>query len=81
VLNALALFLLLRASLEARPSAEATGAIPPDEERRPTILVDKAPVEPEAPPVAETEQVAPVAEVAAKEDAAPQARKKVFFPA
>jgi len=83
VLNALALFLLLRASLEARPRTEATDAIPPDEveERRPTILVDKAPVEPEAPPVAETEQVAPVAEEAAKEDAAPEARKKVFFPA
>jgi hypothetical protein len=83
VLNALALFLLLRASLEARPSAEATGAIPPGEveERRATILVDKPPVVPEAPVVAETEPVAPVAEEAAKEDAAPEARKKVFFPA
>ena len=83
VLNALALFLLLRASLEARPSAEATGGIPPDEveERRPTILVDKPPVEPEAPAVAETEQVAAVAEEAAKEDTAAEARKKVFFPA
>ena len=89
VLNALALFLLLRASLEARPSAETFDATPTDkvEEPAPTILTDRAPPADEAPPAEEAaavtgiEPVAPVAEEAAKEDTAPEARKKVFFPA
>lgn len=89
VLNALALFLLLRASLEARPSAETVDATPTDkvEEPAPTILTDRAPPVDEAPPAEEAaavtgiEPVAPVAEEAAKEDTAPEARKKVFFPA
>ena len=89
VLNALALFLLLRASLEARPSAETVDATPTDkvEEPAPTILTDRAPPADEAPPAEEAaavtgiEPVAPVAEEAAKEDTAPEARKKVFFPA
>ena len=89
VLNALALFLLLRASLEARPSAQTVDATPTDkvEEPAPTILTDRAPPADEAPPAEEAaavtgiEPVAPVAEEAAKEDTAPEARKKVFFPA
>ncbi len=89
VLNALALFLLLRASLEARPSAETVDATPTDkvEEPAPTILTDRASPADEAPPAEEAaavtgiEPVAPVAEEAAKEDTAPEARKKVFFPA
>jgi hypothetical protein len=89
VLNALALFLLLRASLEARPSAETVDATPTDkvEEPAPTILTDRAPPADEAPPAEEAaavtgiEPVAPVAEEAAKEDTPPEARKKVFFPA
>jgi Ceramidase len=89
VLNALALFLLLRASLEARPSAETVDATPTDkvEEPAPTILTDRAPPADEAPPAEEAaavtgiEPVAPVAEEAAKEDTAPEARKKVLFPA
>jgi ceramidase len=89
VLNALALFLLLRASLEARPSAETVDATPTDkvEEPAPTILTDRAPPADEAPPAEEAaavtgiEPVAPMAEEAAKEDTAPEARKKVFFPA
>jgi hypothetical protein len=89
VLNALALFLLLRASLEARPSAQTVDATPTDkvEEPAPTILTDRAPPVDEAPPAEEAaavtgiEPVAPVAEEAAKEDTAPEARKKVFFPA
>jgi Ceramidase len=83
VLNALALFLLLRASLEA-PYTGMVAQVPPaeedEEEPRPTILVDRPPVEEEPAAKAETEPVAPEPEEAAKEDA-PEARKKVFFPA
>lgn len=75
VLNALALFLLLRASLEAEPAA----GVAVEEEPGPTVLVERPPGsdEPAAP---ENEPVAPVAEEAAKEGA-PEERKKVFLPA
>ena len=79
VLNALALFLLLRASLEVGVPAETAAAMPPDEEleRAPAALPKEPAV---AEPVAEAEPVAPAAEQAAKEGV-PEARKKVFFPA
>jgi hypothetical protein len=82
VLNALALFLLLRASLEARPSAETVDATPTDKVEEPAPPpADEAPPAEEAAAVTGIEPVAPVAEEAAKEDTAPEARKKVFFPA
>jgi hypothetical protein len=83
VLNALALFLLLRASLEAGPSAEAAAVTPPDEEAEevpPATLAERHPLEEETAPTATTEPVAPEPQEAAKEDA-PGERKKVFFPA
>jgi hypothetical protein len=82
VLNALALFLLLRASLEAGAAAEAAAVTPGDEaeESRPATLAERLPPEEESATVAETEPVAPAPEEAAKEDA-PEERKKVFFPA
>ena len=82
VLNALALFLLLRASLEAGAAAETAAVTPGDEAEgsRPATLVEMLPPAEESATVAETEPVAPAPEEAAKEDA-PEARKKVFFPA
>jgi hypothetical protein len=82
VLNALALFLLLRASLEAGAAAETAAVTPGDEaeESRPATLAERLPPEEESATVAETEPVAPAPEEAAKEDA-PEERKKVFFPA
>jgi hypothetical protein len=82
VLNALALFLLLRASLEAGAAAETAAVTPGDEaeESRPATLAERLPLEEESATVAETEPVAPAPEEAAKEDA-PEERKKVFFPA
>jgi hypothetical protein len=83
VLNALALFLLLRASLEAGAAAGTAAVTPPDEETeesRPATLAERLPPEEDSATVAETEPVAPAHEVAAKEDA-PEERKKVFFPA
>src|SRR5262252_7458924 len=77
VLNALALFLLLRASLEAGAAAETAAVTPGDEaeESRPATLAERLPAT-----AAETEPVASAPEEAAKEDA-PEERKKVFFPA
>ena len=82
VLNALALFLLLRASLEAGAAAETAAVTPGDEAEgsRPATLAERLPPAEESSTVAETEPVAPAPEEAAKEDA-PEARKKVFFPA
>jgi Ceramidase len=81
VLNALALFLLLRASLEAGAAAETAAVTPGEaEESRPATLAERLPPEEESATVAETEPVAPAPEEAAKEDA-PEERKKVFFPA
>ena len=77
VLNALALFLLLRASLEAEAVTGTAPVTPPDdtEESRPATLAERLPAT-----AAETEPVASAPEEAAKEDA-PEERKKVFFPA
>ena len=77
VLNALALFLLLRASLEAGAVTGTAAVTPPDdtEESRPATLAERLPAT-----AAETEPVASAPEEAAKEDA-PEERKKVFFPA
>src|SRR5262245_1983671 len=83
VLNALALFLLLRASLEAGPATETAAITPPDEETeesRPTTLAEGLTPDEESATVAETEPVAPAPEEAAKEDASEE-RKKVLFPA
>ncbi|HEY6921363.1 MAG TPA: ceramidase domain-containing protein [Methyloceanibacter sp.] len=78
VLNALALFLLLRASLEAGAATGTAAVTPPNEETeesRPATLAERLPAT-----AAETEPVASAPEEAAKEDA-PEERKKVFFPA
>ncbi|HET7446691.1 MAG TPA: ceramidase domain-containing protein, partial [Methyloceanibacter sp.] len=83
VLNALALFLLLRASLEAGAATGTAAVTPPDEETeesRPATLAERLPSEEESATAAETEPVASAPEEAAKEDA-PEERKKVFFPA
>jgi hypothetical protein len=83
VLNALALFLLLRASLEAGAATGTAAVTPPDEETeesRPATLAERLPPEKDSATVAETKPVASAYKEAAKEDA-PEARKKVFFPA
>ncbi len=79
VLNALALFLLLRASLEAGPAAETAIVSPADEEEE-EVPPATLPHEEEAAAAVEAKPVAPEPQEAAKEDA-PKERKKVFFPA
>jgi ceramidase len=88
VLNALALFLLLRATLEGGPSAEV--ALTPgseEAEARPAKLAERLLAD-DASAEAEAEEVAPAAKEAAKEDETPKKedetskkRKKAFFPA
>jgi hypothetical protein len=86
VLNALALFLLLRATLEGGPATE-TAALTPrsgEAEARPAKLAERLPAD-DASAEAEAEEVAPAAKEAAKEaakqDETPKKRKKAFFPA
>jgi Ceramidase len=87
VLNALALFLLLRASLESAPVAVARPVLPPDEASAREKEAPAATAKAEAPLVPEkAEGLASASEEAAKEDAAaleaPEGEKpKAFFPA
>jgi hypothetical protein len=81
VLTALALFLLLRASLEGGPSVKMTTRGEESDETPPTKLAERLPPDEEAVTEAEAEEVAPAAEEAAKEDETPQKREKALFPA
>ncbi|HEX9753007.1 MAG TPA: ceramidase domain-containing protein [Methyloceanibacter sp.] len=87
VLNALALFLLLRASLEGGPAAvtRATITAPLDAVAASgaTAPVETAPAEDIPAPKKLAERIAPASEEAAKEDEAPEeeSKHKSFFPA
>jgi hypothetical protein len=76
VLNALALFLLLRASLEGGPAAE-TAARSEELEAAPPATLERLPPEDKA----DAGEDAPAAEEAPAIDEAPKQREKVFFPA
>jgi hypothetical protein len=80
LLNALALFLLLRASLEAGPAATAQASLAPPSDR---ASADPVPVPAKQTPEPLSERVASTTEEAAKEDEEPEekARDKPFFPA
>ncbi|HZJ12992.1 MAG TPA: ceramidase domain-containing protein [Methyloceanibacter sp.] len=85
ILNAIALFLMLRASLEGAPSlSPARIAAPIDEPgaAQAEPAVETPPAE-ASPPKPLAERVAPADEEAAKEDEAPEeeGERKVFFPA
>jgi hypothetical protein len=87
VLNALALFLLLRASLEGAPATVSQAELaPPSEKAREAKAeppVETAPAAAALPPKPLAERVASATEEAAKEDAAPEQEPepRVLFPA
>jgi hypothetical protein len=80
VLNALALFLLLRASLEGGPVPAAQASLAPRPDR---VSPDPGPVPAKQTPEPLSERVASATEEAAKEDEEPEekAKDKPFFPA
>jgi hypothetical protein len=80
VLNALALFLLLRASLEGGPVAE-TATRSEELEAPPAPPAERLPPEDKTVAEAEPKEGAPAAEEAPAVDEAPKQREKVFFPA
>ena len=87
VLNALALFLLLRASLEGGPAAVTRATIAPPLDAVAAsgakAPVETAPAEGVPAPKKLAERMAPASEEAAKEDEAPEeeSERKAFFPA